>query len=237
MMWIRDNSFYADGAMGQLAVGFPENDMVISLHQTVSTPEASQKMTDALFSFGQRKYPDSLPQDTEGTEELRNFCRKLALPAPSCSDSSPWQEKIEGRRCEIREGKAAFFPEDVGDIFNEEYHDYASAFTFRFSRAGLLLLEVESASGKHLVQAGMEGRYCTNEVKGRIPMSAAVLSARWTEENILTLDIRWLENCRTRELEFCFGEEEIMIRSIQQKVGGFDVKPMEAKAVWKSCAS
>ena len=147
--------------------------------------------------------------------------------------SSPWQEKIEGKRCEIQEGKAAFFPEDVGDIFNEEYHDYAHAFTFRFPREGLLVLEVESASGKHLVQAGMEGRGCANEVKGKIPMTAAVLSARWVEENVLTLDIRWLENCRTRELEFHFGEEEITIRSIQQKVGGFDVPPLEAGAVWK----
>lgn len=236
MMWIRDHAYYADGAMGQLAVGFPENDMVISLHQTVSTPEANQKMTDALFAFGQKEYPDSLPEDGEGAEELRNFCRKLALPAPPCSGSSPWQARIEGKRCEIREGKAAFFPEDVGDIFNEEYHDYADAFTFCFPREGFLVLEVESASGRHLVQAGMEGRGCTNEVKGRIPMTAAVLSACWKEENVLTLDIRWLENCRTRKLEFCFGEEEIRIRSIQQEVGGFDVPPMEAKAVWKSCA-
>ena len=236
MMWIRDNTYYADGAMGQLAVGFPENDMVISLNQTVSTPEANQKMTDALFAFGQKEYPDSLPEDEQETENLRNFCRKLSLPVPPCSGFSPWQEKIEGKRCEIQEGKAAFFPEDVGDIFNEEYHDYAHAFTFRFPREGLLVLEVESASGKHLVQAGMEGRGCANEVKGKIPMTAAVLSARWREESILTLDIRWLENCRTRELEFHFGEEEITIRSIQQKVGGFDVPPLEAKAVWKFCA-
>lgn len=234
MMWIRENSFYADGAMGQLAVGFPQNDMVVSLHQTVSTPEANRKMTELLFEFGQKDYPDSLPADEEAAREQKGFCRKLALPAPPCSGPSPWQEKIQGRRCEIWEGVAAFFPEDVGTVFNEEYHDYAHAFTFRFPKEGMLLLEMESASGRHVVRAGMEGRGYTNEVKGRIPMTEAVLSACWTGENRLTLSVRWLENCRTRELEFCFGDEEVVIRSVQQKVGGFDVEPIEAKAMWKA---
>ncbi|HEX2946803.1 MAG TPA: serine hydrolase [Clostridia bacterium] len=231
MMWIRGGNFYADGAMGQLAVGFPEQDMVISLNQTISSPDADRKMKAVLFGFGSKVYGAALPDDAEGLAELERKCACLALPAPACSPDSPAIPFVNGRRCRIKDGHAAFFAEDIA-IFNRGYHDEVYAFSFLFSQR-LLKLTVESESGMHTVLAGLDGRRFTNHAEGNIPVTEALLSAYWKDADTLSLEIRWLESCRSRSLSFRFESDGVHIVSELKPVGGFDIPPMEAFAVWE----
>jgi len=231
MMWVRDGNFYADGAMGQLAVGFPEQDMVISLNQTVSNSETDLRMKAALFGFASSVHNDALPEDREGLKELEKTCACLALPAPAYSPDSPRIPVISGRRCKMQNGHAAFFAEDLV-IFNEEYREEVSAFTFQFTQR-LLKLTVESESGLHTVYAALDGRWYTNHMEGKIPATEALLSAYWKDADTLKLEIRWMESCRSRSITFRFGSGGVHMVSELKPVGGFDVPPQEAFANWE----
>ncbi len=231
MMWIRGGNFYADGAMGQLAVGFPEQDMVISLNQTVSDPDSDRRMRTALFGFGSKVRDAALPDNNAGLALLERKCACLALPAPACLPDSPLIPCVDGRRCRIKDGHASFFAEDIA-IFNREYHDEVYTFAFRFSQR-LLQLTVESESGPHTVFAGLDGRRFTNHTEGNIPVTEALLSAYWRNADTLSLEIRWLESCRSRTLTFRFCSDGVHIVSKLKPVGGFDTPPMEAFAVWE----
>lgn len=231
MMWVRSGNFYADGAMGQLAVGFPEQDMVISLNQTVSGPEADQKMKAALFGFASNVHDAAISEDHESLEELERTCSCLTLPAPAYAPYSPRIPDINNRRCKLQNGHVAFFAEDIA-IFNKDYHDEVYAFAFRFTQR-LVKLTLESESGQHSVYAGLDGRRYTNHVVGNIPATEALLSAYWKDDNTLKLEIRWLESCRSRSITFRFGSDGVNMISELKPVGGFDVPPQRAFAGWE----
>lgn len=231
MMWVMNDMFYADGAMGQLAVGFPEQDMIISLNQTVSDPDANRKMRDVLFGFASKINESALPEDPVGQAALQKICSCLAIASPKYAPNSPVIPDINGRRCRVRDGHVSFFAEDLV-IFNEEYQEEVYAFTFRFKQR-LLLLTVESESGVHTMCVGMDGRRYTNHIEGKIPVTELLLNAFWEDSNTLKLDIRWMESCRSRSISFQFGTDGVQIISEVVPVGGFDVEPLKAYAVWE----
>jgi len=231
MMWLRDNAYYADGAMGQLAIGFPKTGIVISVNQTCADPDSNKRMSAALFGFAACVGDEPLPQDPQALAELEHRMRTLALPAPNYAPDATAAAKISGKRCRVERGRVAFFPEDLA-IYNRNYHDAVSAFRFEFSR-GVLKLTIESESGVHEALAGMDGRPRSNSLTCGMPTQDVLLSASWTDSFTLLLQIRWLEVCRTREIEFRFTDECVEIVSTVKKVGGFDVPPQEAVALWE----
>lgn len=231
MMWVKNGMFYADGAMGQLAVGFPEQDMIISLNQTVSNPDANRKMKDALFGFASKVHDCALPEDSEGQAALQRRCSCLAIAAPEYSPNSPIIPDIHGRRCRVQDGYVTFFAEDLA-IFNKDYQEEVYAFTFHFKQR-LLLFTVESESGLHTVFASMDGRRYTNHVEGKVPATELLLNAFWKDSDTLKLNIRWMESCRSRSITFRFDTDGVRIISEIKPVGGFDVPPMEAYAIWE----
>lgn len=231
MMWIRDGAFYADGAMGQLSIGFPDQDMVVSVNQTCADPESNRRMISALFGFAKCAKDGPLPEDAPAYAELSRRMKTLALPAPDYAPHCVTAAAANGRRCRVRQGGAAFFPEDLA-IFNRGYHDEVFAFGFEFLR-GVLNLTIESESGIHEAVAGMDGRPRSNCLPGRIPADDVLLSASWVDGQTLRLEIRWLEVCRKRWMEFRFTDGGVEILTTVKKVGGFDVPAQEAFASWE----
>ncbi len=231
MMWTQGSAFYADGAMGQLAIGFPEKDLLISVNQTCADQASERRMRAVLFGFAAFANNSPMPEDPKAWGMLTRRLKTLALPAPDYAPDSPMIPLVHGRKCRITEGHAAFFAEDVA-IFNRNYHDTVSAFGFEFKR-GLLVLAIESESGMHRALAGLDGRTRLNRLSGNIPTEDVVLSANWIEENELALQIRWLEICRTRQIVFRFEEGGVTISSTVKQVGGFDAPPQTAFARWE----
>jgi CubicO group peptidase (beta-lactamase class C family) len=231
MMWIRDKAYYADGAMGQLSIGFPEKSLVISVNQTCADPDSDKRMRSALFGFAACAKDGPLPEDPQACDELSKRLDTLALPAPDYAQDSAASARINGRRCRIEQGRAAFFPEDLA-IYNLGYHDEVSAFGFEFAREALKLT-LESESGVHTVFVGMDGRTRSNSLSCGMPTEDVLLSASWISEDTLRLDIRWIEVCRTRRIDFCFTETGAEIVSTVKKVGGFDVPLQVAIACWE----
>ncbi len=231
MMWIRGGAFYADGAMGQLSIGFPEQGLLISVNQTCADSVADRRMREALFGFADRVHDRPLPEDAPARDALVRRLKTLALPAPDYAPDSPMIQSVHGRRCRITEGSAAFFAEDVS-IFNRNYHDAVTAFGFEFVR-GQLLLTIESESGIHRALAGLDGLARLNRLSGNIPTEDVMLAAHWLRQDELCLQIRWLEICRTRQIVFRFGESGVTITSTSRQVGGFDTPPQTAFARWE----
>jgi CubicO group peptidase (beta-lactamase class C family) len=231
MMWIREGAFYADGALGQLAIGFPGQELLISVNQVCVGREANRKMLAALFEFPACAQDRPLPEDPEANTRLARRLNTLALPAPAYAPDNEATAATIGRRCRVTQGRVVFFPEDLA-IYNRGYHDVVSSIGFA-RQGGALQLSLESESGSHVVFAGLDGRARANSLTGRIPASDVLLSAAWTDGGILQLAIRWLDVCRTRRIDFEFGETGVKIRSSVSQVGGFDAAPLEAFAVWE----
>jgi CubicO group peptidase (beta-lactamase class C family) len=231
MMWIRDGAYYADGAMGQLAIGFPEKGIAISVNQTCADPESNERMSAALFGFAGCAQDEPLPEDPQAYGELCRRMSTLALPAPDYAPDSAMAARVSGRKCRIARGRAVFFPEDLA-IYNRGYRDEVSAFGFEFTR-GALKLTIESQSGVHEAYAGLDGRPRGNSLPCGMPAEDVLLSASWAGGDTLRLDIRWMEVCRTRRIEFRFSDEGAGIVSTVKKVGGFDAPPQEAFAPWE----
>ena len=233
MMWIdkSKNAFYADGAMGQLSIGFPEKDILISVSQTCADPESFKLMRKALFNFPEKVSDKVLSEDEKAYEELDKRLKALSLAAPRYAPYSPWISSINGRTCVIEQGDADFFPEDLA-IFNLEYHDKVKSFGFEFL-GGSLKLILGSESGIHEVYAGLDGRERTNIVPNRTLSEDVLLSCSWISEDTLRLDIRWIEICRTRAIEFTFTDEGVEVVSKVKKVGGFDVPARCVFAPWQ----
>jgi CubicO group peptidase (beta-lactamase class C family) len=231
MMWIRGRAYYADGAMGQLSIGFPDQDLVISVNQTCADPDSNRRMTTALFGFAGCAKDGPLPEDPQACEALGKRMKTLALPAPEYAPESPMIPKVNARKCRITEGRAVFFPEDLV-IYNKDYHDEVSALQFEFLR-GALKLTLESESSVHVAYAGLDGRCRNNCIAGRMPAGDVLLSASWTGSDTLRLEIRWIEVCRTRSMEFRFTDKGAEILSEVKKVGGFDLPPQKAFAPWQ----
>jgi CubicO group peptidase (beta-lactamase class C family) len=234
MMWIRPGALYADGALGQLAIGFPEQELLISVNQVCVGSEANRKMLAALFGFPACAQDRPLPEDPATQASLARRLRTLALPAPAYAPDSEAAAAIDGRRCRVTQGRVVFFPEDLA-IYNRSYHDAVLAIGFE-RRGGALQLTLASESGSHVVLAGLDGRARSSSVAGRIPAGDVLLSAAWTAANKLQLDIRWLDVCRTRRIDFEFDETGAKIRSSVSQVGGFDAPPLDAFAEWEGQA-
>ena len=229
MMWIKGEAFYADGAMGQYAVGFPAQDMVVSLNQTISSREALDKVREILFGFARKGKEYRMPEDEAGQQKLKEKLDQLSLPAGiSCQAD---MQKYNGRKCRIDEGRAIFFAEDL-IIFNPEYTEEVYSFTFYFEKEKLVL-EMESEYGVQNINVGLNGDRLYNSVKSKRNPATEVALHAWQEEpDTLILELRWLESCRLRHIQFSFYEEDVRIISTLKPVGGFDVPPVKAHAVW-----
>jgi len=228
MMWVRDGCFYADGAMGQLAVGFPEKDMVIALNQTVADKASEEHMRQALFGFSRYVCDTPLPRNAHALERLRHRLKRLALPAPPYS--SIMGRLPYGRTCRFTSGSVPLFADDL-KIFNAAYVEPVHAFEF-FGDKGLLIVRVYSESGVNDLYVGLDGRRWNNHVKTNNPDSELSLAAHWKNESTICFEFRWLENCRVRTVEFTFDGKGADIMTTQQRVGGFDEGPWYARADW-----
>jgi CubicO group peptidase (beta-lactamase class C family) len=233
MMWIKGEAFYADGAMGQFAVGFPSQDMVISLNQTISSGEANEKVRNLMFGFAQKVKEGTLPSDEVGYRELQNKLKNLAIKAATVSSVSVDTERYQGRKCLIQSGRVVLFAEDI-IIFNPEYTEEVYSFSFYFEK-NMLKLVVVSEYGIQTVYVGLQGDRIINTLKSkRNPATEVALNAWWTDSDADTmmLEIRWLESCRLRHIQFTFHETEVSMISTLVPVGGFDVSQIEAHAYW-----
>lgn len=231
MMWIKGDAFYADGAMGQYAVGFPKQDMVISLNQTMASQKTIENVRKALFGFAQKAQNQALPANDTAYKKLQDKLADLQLTPVNVSACKGNVSLCNGRTMSIYEGRAVFFAEDF-IIFNPNYTEDVFSFTLHFYN-DFIEIELESEYGKQKVKAGLKGERILNTLMSKRTLATKVaLNAWWSEENVLMLEIRWMESCRLHFIEFHLAEDCVKLISVLKPIGGFDVEPTEAMAKW-----
>ena len=109
MMWLYKGAYYADGAMGQLSIVFPEKEMLISINQTCADSESYKRMKDALFNFPLCAANSSMSENEQALSKLNKRLKSLSLPSPQYAPCSDIIGQINDRKCEITKGRAVFF--------------------------------------------------------------------------------------------------------------------------------
>lgn len=233
MLWVwRDGCFVADGAMGQWGMLFQKEDVVIVLHQTISSQEEDRAVRRALFHFVDALQETEVAWTPEETRRFERRLRTMAIPAPVCQENPAALRRLDGRMLKIVSGTARFFADDLA-IFNEEYLTPVESFAFAEEQEDLRLT----------VTARGQTRDCLVSLKGCRPVCNVApvsinparivsVSGSFQDEQTLVLEIRWLESCRVHEVTFHFTNGGAEITTRRLSVGGFDVPDEHATAVW-----
>jgi CubicO group peptidase (beta-lactamase class C family) len=231
MMWKREECFLADGAMGQWAMLFPEQDTIVSLSQTMTQASQGDAVLKAVFHFVRGLPSKAQDNNTESAATLARRLRSMAISAPDCVGNPNLLNKINRKHYEIVEGKAHFFADDLV-IFNPDYAVPVRGFGFE-ALDGNLLLTVDTDRGSVVCPVGLKGLRLVSTAKSQNPASTAALSATMPDDNTLQMEIRWLESCRVHRLTFHFTENNVQIDSSMDNVGGFDIPGEVALALEK----
>lgn len=229
MMWIRDRCFYADGAMGQFGIGFPEKDLALIVTQTIGNPEAHENVTRLVFNFDKYVTADTLPANDRDCAELQDYLSRLSLPAPQCSGIS--STLPTGKKFVVKEGSVPLFAHDFC-IFDDKYFEHIHALEFEQDDKNIVM-HVHGDSGHHVFRTSTDGRRWYNHTRSNNIATDLSLAADWVDERTLQLDLRWVESCRARKATFSFADDWNSFRSVVQQfsVGGFDEEPFHALVV------
>ena len=232
MMWVRDGYFMADGAMGQWAMLFPEKDMVVSIQQTIASPEAAGRVRDAIRDFVEAAQDTPVPWSREENDTLENRLRTLCIPAPVCEENRGMLRSLSGKRLRIVEGQARFFADDLA-IFNKAYEAPVRLFGFEEDN-GDLLLTVTADKGTVICPVAFKGYrpVCNLKPVSSNPVRMASVTGSFPDGDSMCLEVRWLESCRIHHLLFRFDGEGAEIITSRVPVGGFDVPDERARALW-----
>ncbi len=232
MMWMYPGFMLADGAMGQWSMLFPREDTVISIQQTISSQETTEKVRNALARFAASAGENAVAWTEEETAAFEHRLACLAIPAPRYGENRAALEQLNGRTLKVTEGKARFFADDLC-IFNRRYDSPVDAYSFAFHNSELTL--GVTARGKTVYcPVGMKGQRITKDIEpvSENPARTACMAGSFEDERTLRLELRWLESCRVHVLTFRFDQEGADISTVRNQVGGFDVPEETARGVW-----
>lgn len=232
MLWVRDGFVMADGAMGQWAMLFPGKDLVISINQTLDG-DAFERVLGALESFAAGLSDAPVEWTAEEIAAFENRLARLCIPAPRCREDRPALEALSGRALRVVSGEAQFFADDLA-IFDRAYTAPVRRFGFE-AADGNLRLHVCADGGEVVCPVSMKGSrpVCTLDPVSPNPARTASVTGAFEKDGALALEVRWLESCRVHNVTFRFDEEGADIVTERVPVGGFDVPPLYARAVWE----
>lgn len=232
LLWIRKGCFVADGAMGQWAMLFPEKDMVVSIQQTIASPEVDRQVRAAIFDFVAGAQDGPVPWSEEESRAMEARLCTLSIPAPAYGEDRVRLRSLSGKTLRIVRGSAHFFADDL-NIFDKAYEAPVCSFGFE-EENGDLLLTVTAYGGTVVCPVAFKGYrpVCSLKPVSANPVRMASVTGRFVEDGSMCLEVRWLESCRVHHLTFRFDEEGADIITSRVPVGGFDVPDETARALW-----
>ena len=232
LLWVRDGCFMADGAMGQWAMLFPQKDMVVSVQQTIASPQADEAVRSAICDLVRDAQESPVLWTDEEIRALEVRMRTLCIPAPAYGENRKLLRSLSGKRLRIVQGTARFFADDL-TIFNKAYEAPVRCFGFEEDNGDLLLC-VTAAGGTVVCPVAWKGYRTVSNLKpvSENPACMACVTGRFLEDDRMQLEVRWLESCRIHHLTFSFDEEGADITTSRIPVGGFDVPDETARALW-----
>lgn len=232
LIWIREGCFVADGAMGQWAMLFPDKDMVVSIQQTIASPEVDAQVRKAVVELVAKAQDTPVLWTGEESRALEKRMRTLCIPAPAYGENRARLRSLSGKTLRIVHGTARFFADDL-IIFDKAYEAPVMSFGFE-EENGDLLLSVTAEGGTVVCPVAFKGYrpVCNLKPVSANPVRMASVTGSFQDADSICLEIRWLESCRVHHLIFRFDDEGADIITSRIPVGGFDVPDETARAVW-----
>lgn len=219
-MWMNAplHSYRFDGAFGQEAIVCPEQDLVVVFN--AATTNLADILRD-LWRFLLANVSDGpLPKNPGAATALKERLANLTLPELCCDGVSLLQEAVSGKKISLPANH--LYP-----IFTEGYEQIPMdvsgiiGMTPVFATDSMTLL-IQTAENSYELLAGMDGavrRNCINVNGKEIELYA---SAKWLDQNQLSITWRSLQIIRASSLEITYHLNEAEVRIIHD-LRGVDV--------------
>ena len=203
-----------DGAFGQFCILMPDKDVVVAITGESFNLQASIGLvwSDLLPTIKDA----SLPKDDVSYKKLEQRLKKLALNAPNISNSSSVATRISGKE---------FILED---------NDFkAKSVTFSFIET-TCLFSLKDEKGEHLLNCSM-GKWMENHnyktqmlfpMVGRPEVSSPIAaSATWSDQNTLTMSLRYIATAHGDNITFQFAENKVTVKFLSSVSMGNPAAP------------
>jgi hypothetical protein len=204
----RHHSFRGDGAFGQYALVFPDQDAVIAITSETSDMQGE---LDLVFQYLlPAMQEDKLPINPSASAGLKQKLASLKLPLPSKNDSAFTSPKLNGKIISLQ-------PNDkhIDKItFNEKNNNY------------LLTIKTENNSypisfGKDKWAMGTTARFgpsLVGVVKHHfvgLPPSQVAGLYTWKDKNTLEMQLRYIDSPHSEKLIFHFDTNKVSVDYFQ----------------------
>jgi len=214
-MWMCQpkGAYRADGAFGQYAIVFPEQDMIISLTETGAVDDdGTQRPLDAIYgTILKALSSEPLAEDPEALEMLRRRMGHLGIERPPCRPHSPLVEQLNGAVWKIHDGTVYLEPYPVDHLSRKRLTNGIQEFSFSFGVNCMRMSYLEDGERKS-VEAAMDGTRALNLLSNNeTPFHKVYLSAWWIHGNVLRLSCRWIESAYEHTLDFTFDDPTVTI--------------------------
>ena len=214
-MWMCQpkGAYRADGAFGQYAIVFPEQDMVISLTETgAADDDGTQRPLDAIYDTILPALSDGpLPEDPAACAWLCRRMGRLAIARPPYQPRSPLAAQIDGAVWKVDGGVVYLTPYPLDQLSKKTLTGGIQEFSFHFGVNRMRMDYLEDGARKS-VEVAMDGTRALNVLpNSETPFHKAYLSAYWAEEHVLRLACRWIESAYEHTLDFTFDDPTVTI--------------------------
>lgn len=214
------DSYRADGAMGQFSIVLPHHDMIISINETAAGVHWAQPTLDAVWDFLETVTENVLPENAQESKKLTTRTNRLALPAPAFSPYSPLASELSGSTYQVTEGTLDLENAMTGAMSGATPSEGIEMFCMHFYPDYCLFDFVRDGSAFHS-RIAIDGSRAHNILQfSNSPTSQCYLSGAWAEADTFVVTCRWIETCFEKVLAFHFKNDTVHIE-VKNNVGRF----------------
>ncbi len=204
----RHNTFRGDGAFGQYALVFPDQDAVLAITSETADMQGELNLVwQYLLPAIKEK---QLPADHTSAASLKQRLAALKLPLPAKSDSSFTTPGISGKSFKMQPNE-----KNIDKIsFTEKDHNYAlslkmgdSSYTLKFG-SGKWIYGATAIFGPSLV-ARIKHHFVG------LPVSQVAGSYVWKNKNTLEMQLRYIDSPHAATMIFHFNNNNVSMDYLQ----------------------
>lgn len=204
----RHHSFRGDGAFGQYALVFPDQDAIIAI--TSETADMQGELNLVFEYLLPAMQNGKLPDNTAASMSLKQKLASLKLPLPIKNDSSFVTPKLAGKMFTMQSND-----KHIDKIsFSEKDHNY------------VLTLQMENSNypinfGKDKWVKGTTSKFGPSLVAPikhhfvGLPPSQVAGSYTWKNKNTLEMQLRYIDSPHSETMIFHFDENKVSVDYLQ----------------------
>ena len=199
-----ERSFRADGAYGQFALVFPEEDLMVAVNS--ASFDANTLINAVYDTIMKGMSSEALPEDSAAYAKLSAFAETASVPALWGVRSLEAEQKYAGVIYTAEAGTVSFtdFAGGSGRAFKDGRELKALSFRFGQDR---VYLQVTQGAHTDTMEAGFGGEFISREFMGN-PYAA---SAMWISDHELLIHLLYMPAVAGARLLFDFREDGLQI--------------------------